>query len=194
MKSLALRNYRRLCQPFGLDPDDFSKLLYSNDCIVSGSFALQCVTGEQFVTHWTTPFVDIYSGEDGGGSDWDIDVYCPSAGYLEVLEFFKCLGYHMDGQPLYPGRSHVEHYEESISVCTVTHLHHPEHGHTADLFCMYEGLPAKTAVAQFDYSFLMTLFDGVAFQTWFPGNVISRSGFYNEVSVHEMIFFYDAVT
>ena len=40
------------------------------------------------------------------------------------------------------------------------------------------------AVADYDYSFLMNYYDGRQFHMWFPLDILTRVGYFNQVTVH----------
>ena len=140
LKKLMMRNYTRLLKSLGIEASQFSTLLQSNECIISGFFALQCVTGEVFVCCPPN----------------DMDVHCTSSGFKEVLEYFMYHGYVLKDP------------DQCTTLCTHLAMHHGLTMHSVHLLRIRHILPPKATVRQFDHNFVMALYDGFNFQTWFP--------------------------
>ena len=133
-KNLITRNWMRLMKSTGtgIDPQEFSTLLQSHQCVVAGAFALQSVTG-----------VNFGPGRENGPN---MQVYCTTSGYKEVLHYLENLGY-------IPQRQ----LNKTIAECTFSPMCHSITRHGVDLVRMCENLQPKNAVAQFDYSYVMTM-------------------------------------
>jgi hypothetical protein len=139
LKKLMMRNFTCLLKSLGIEKArQFSTLLQSNQCIVSGFFALQCVTGENLCF------------------PSDMDVYCTSSGYKEVLDYFIYHGYVLKDP------------DQCTTLCTHLSMHHILTMHTVHLLRIRDSLPPKATVRLFDHNFVMALYDGFNFQTWFP--------------------------
>ena len=161
LKKLIRRNLELVLRLYGVNYQGFSTMLSRSKSVLSGSTVLQCVSGDLFLM------------QDLKLSCTDLDIYVPYDMTDYVMDFFvrEC-GY--------------EVYSSNLSVYVplvdgVYQVNHETKGRRLDLVIMRPHIPPKAAIAQFDFSFLMSLFDGMSFHMWFPGDIISKSGFCNEV-------------
>ena len=146
LKKLINRNWTRLLKSLGIDPPQFSTLLQSHQCIVSGSFALQSVTGEGLETCTSIP--------------QNMHVYCTTSGYNEVLDYFMYDGYVVKEHPFSLklfGEICNSTIAQTIGQCTVLSMHHVVRNHTVDLFRIMCTRTPRAAKPQFDLMFAMKL-------------------------------------
>jgi hypothetical protein len=155
LKKLISRNWMRLMKSTrtGIDPEEFSTLLQSHQCVVAGAFALQSVTGVNFGT----------SRNNGP----NMQVYCTTAGYKEVLHYLENRGY-------IPQRL----LNKTIAECTHSPMCHRRTRHSVDLVRMCQNLLPKNAVAQFDYSYVLMVNRD---NEWFNPHIFARIMFSSEV-------------
>jgi hypothetical protein len=160
LKYLIFRNYKRLVKSVGLDPDILGVLLKCTSSLLSGSFVLQCVSGQCFHSCPTM---------------CDMDIFVPVMNVLVVVQYFYTV--HYDAE-------HFESYSDEFPrVHSRLRLTHRYSGHRVDLFILAEQCQSiPLCVDSFDFTFLKNFFDGMAFQIWFPTHIIKRTGFYNEVT------------
>ena len=134
LQKLISRNWTRLMNSTGtgIDPEEFSTFLQSRQCIVAGAFALQSVTG-----------VNVETSRNNHGPN--MQVYCSTSAYPEVLHYLEDHGYIQQ-----------RFLNQTIADCTHSPMCHRRKRHSVDLVRMCENLQPKNAVAQFDYSYVMT--------------------------------------
>ena len=128
---------------FPIDPEEFSHLLKSHDCIVAGPFALQCVTGDKC----------------GGGSiQGEMHLYCTTSGFRAMATYFRRHGYVEDIVHEYPSQqckmltlARLEHEVVLIRFCG---KHSPRDG-----LAQFEGDPG-----------VMTFHEGASVNYWFRDN------------------------
>ena len=111
-KNLISRNWTRLMKSTGtgIDPEEFSTLLQSHQCVVAGAFALQSVTG-----------VNFGPGRENGPN---MQVYCTTSGYKEVLHYLENLGYIPQRQWISSIRISLWTGFQSILSCEFSWLKH----------------------------------------------------------------------
>jgi hypothetical protein len=174
LKKLCRRNLERVLHHFNLLYEEgFCTILRSSKSILSGSMLLHCATGDPFV-YLEKSDLDIYVPYDM--ADTVEKHFVVECGYNRILE--------RNGRIRIPqSKSDLnrlfDKYESLPLISRVIRL--TLSYHTIDLVIMDQGVPPKAAVAQFDFSFLMSFFDGNSFHMWFPGDIINKTGFFNEV-------------
>ena len=171
LKKLISRNWTRVMESTGtgIDPDEFSTLLQSHQCIVAGAFALQCVTGDYFETYTSVDQRRMRFRHRGP----NMQVYCTTSGYKEVLHYLEHHGY-----------TRQRALNSSIAECTISPMCHRGTRHSVDLVRMCPNLQPKHAVSQFDYSFVASKQNsssGHNVSYWYCDSLMARIIFSSEV-------------
>ena len=174
LNDLMKRNFDHRITPFGLRYVDFSRVLAETESIVAGSQIFQCATGEH-----------VHGDDD---DKIDIDVYVPFSQIEAVDKYLESCGYVCVAKS-----NKVQERKKLISHGI--HYIHQTNSHRVDILAMQIDVMPRAAVAAFDFSFLMTLFDSRKYELWFPSHIISRTGRYNEVrAVLFFCFIYCTIT
>jgi hypothetical protein len=165
-----LRNYNRRMSKFFEKPTAFLEVLKSTHALVAGRFTLECITDEVLCP--SVSCFDLFVGDN----------HLPT-----VISFLKLNAYYFEDEYELTMFCEVDHptakirFYHAYNACyiEVTRRPSPES-------CI-------AAVSRFDYSFLMSSFDGTKFRIWFPLDIIERVGYYNEVKAREhyyLLFFF----
>ena len=172
LKKILVRNLNMLLEQFALEYESLCTILRNTGSLLSGSMLHHCAEGDH-ILH---------------GSD--LDIYVPyekadtvrnylqhDCGYTEIT---------LNGpinRSCDPADEDCMDYDD-VNLQLISNVYKFEGfvtGRKIDVIVMHRRIPPKAAVAQFDFSFLMSVFDGHCFYFWFPGDIIQRSGFHNEV-------------
>ena len=115
LKYLIIRNYKRLVKSVGLDPDILGVLLKCTSSLLSGSFVLQCVSGQCFHNRPTM---------------CDMDIFVPAQNIAVIVQYFYTV--HYDAE-------HFESYSNEFPrVHSRLRLTHRVTDHRVDLFIVAE--------------------------------------------------------
>jgi hypothetical protein len=183
LNRIAVNNFAVLLSPFGLDPKEFATVLTSAHALTAGSFPLQCITGEDFLSS------DIKNNSRYCDKS-DIDVYVPwntratlrqyfvSQGYVATAAFTSAYAFVTGDAPGEAGYAQI--FGDTCRVDECVTFIHSSSGNKIQMLVMTKETDPLAAVVNFDYSFVMTIFDGQKFEVWNPRDVIAKQGTYNE--------------
>jgi hypothetical protein len=170
LKPMILRNLDRVLVRFGLSRMDHGKgglnvILETTGAIIGGSVLLQCATGE------------IHDDNDMT----DIDIYIRKNTRHCVEQYLIQNNYkHLPNRG--PGNNDPEVAYGCNYIGGVMHYIHELSGMKIDLVIMRKDMWPQYAIGEYDFTFLMGLYDGENFEFWFPEEIMDRKGHYNTVS------------
>jgi hypothetical protein len=170
------RNLDCVLERFGFCRWTFSSMLQFTSSIIGGSVILQCARGE------------IYDHEKGS----DIDIYVPFEHEGDVYQFLVNNNYALMGSFEYSLQSpemefirgvyqNQEVGYNSYQINHVVKCTHLQSSLKVDIVIMNEHVKPRCAIAGYDLTFCMSLYDGAQFELWFPMDIIERQGRYNAV-------------
>ena len=173
---LMRRNFETRISAFELCPRELSWILRLTESVIGGSLTLQCATGD-------------FYGENNSS---DIDIYIPFCNerivrrYMNSCEYETC-----DEETRKLNIECSKGYEaldgcwsERTPIAASSAYYHQKTGQKIDCLFMKPGRDPIKAILNYDFTFLMNLYDGKNFWLINETDVLEKRGYYNEVSTY----------
>jgi hypothetical protein len=148
---------------------DFSNALILSRGILGGSLLLQCAQGEYYTKNWAS----------------ETDIYVPLEGEKAMIQYIHECGYKIQdrrSQLQYKGDFRRDTIEDKFILHSWIYYHTIKE-RRIDLVVLCRPYESPRAViAEYDFTFLMNLYDGTKFELWFPEDIVAKNGRYNPVS------------
>ena len=183
---LMERNFKKAMARFDLCWDHLMFLMYSKKMIIAGSIILQSATGI---------FYDSVH-------DSDVDMYISFFDQNDVVKFLSDHDYifyagwdpsespdvdtteSCDSWTQFCHQNVLDiEYVNSYTRSVSTYMHRRS-WLKVDVIVMQNSIPPRSAIAGYDFTFLMGAFDGSNFELLFPIDIMTRKGRYSTVNIY----------
>jgi hypothetical protein len=168
IQAFLKKNMTEQLKKYNMKLRDFSKALILTSGILGGGIILQCAQGEHYTKDWASK----------------LDIYVPPEGERAMVQYIEKCGYKIRQKTV--ARYNGEFRRDTIEDEFILHswiYYQTEKKRTIDLvvLCRQYERP-RLVIAEYDFTFLMNLYDGTKFELWFPEDIVAKNGRYNPVS------------